>query len=471
MHRLSICAVSSALVISGLFVGSATAAPVATVSPDLPADVGPITSPGAPFQEFDDFSWRSFIALNWPAKAGAAGRGQPDTARAFGDAAGPRVWTTWKTRFEIFQPADASGQPVVPAAWQSYDGRNPCGGTVSNDVPTLSAFSAFGDFNQADFSMAALSNPLVAQNRTYLRYDVRVNETQFNSIVGHKWYIEANLPTRDAPVPFATGSIEVKAAWRILTAADTPEIRSRYFVVNGAMVFDVASASCVPQDIALVGLHIVSKTPSRPQWIWSSFEHVDNVPGITDEPTPPAGVGHSLNDGAKPQALDPQFAPLALSVANPPAIDPDPMQVVRQVPIEASTMATNRVYWALPEIKGTVWENYMLVMTQWPTDTQPEGPNNPGSPFPSDGSNLANTTMETYFQQDVSCMACHNMANRKGRDFVMFVTFDAFRPGVPTPATEFGDKLSFPPLAPASPDTQEMIQELTDFVQATKSAQ
>ena len=33
---------------------------------------------------------------------------------------------------------------------------------------------------------------------------------------------------------------------------------------------------------ALVGLHIVYKTPSRPQWIWSTFRHVDNVPELDD---------------------------------------------------------------------------------------------------------------------------------------------------------------------------------------------
>lgn len=466
MHKKLLCGLSLTFAFLGTSVELSSAAPVATVSPDLPADVATPTGPGAPFPEFDDFSWRAFIALNWPAKAGAANRGVADTSRSFGDAVGPRVWTTWKPRFEIFQPDGA-----VPAAWSSYDGANPCGAGFSNEVPTLSAFSAFGDFNQADFDMAILSNPLVAQNRTHVRYDVRVNELQFNSIVDHKWYIEANLPNENSAIPFNTGSIEVKAAWRLLTAADTPEMRARYYVINGAMVFDVASKVCKPQDIALIGLHIVAKTPSRPQWIWSSFEHVDNVPGKTDEPATPAGIGHSLNNPALPQALDPPFAPLALSAANPPDPDPDPMQVVRLRPIAPSTMQTNRAYWALPEIKGTVWENYMLVMTQWPTTTDKEEPKNNGKPFPTakDGTVLANTTMETYFQSS-TCMACHNLSNKTGRDFVMFVTFDAFRPGSPTPATPFEERLTPPPLAPVSVDTERMIRELTDFVQTTQSA-
>lgn len=48
-----------------------------------------------------------------------------------------------------------------------------------------------------------------------------------------------------------------------------------------------------------------------------SFEHVDNVPGITTEPKPPAGIPLSFNDPSKPQALDPPRRPAALSPTTP----------------------------------------------------------------------------------------------------------------------------------------------------------
>jgi hypothetical protein len=412
--------------------------PIPTVSPDPLPDVPPTPGPN-PFPFFDDYSWRSFIALNWPALPGAANRGLPDTSKPFGDSSGPRVWTTWKSRYEVFQPDGA-----LPAAWDTYDGANPCGEGFSNDVTTLSSFSAFSDFNQAAFNFQ-LANPLVAQNRTYVRYEVRINRPEFDSIIDHEWFIAANLPTENAPLPFNLGSTEIKAAWRILTDADTPEIRSRYYTIEDAQVFDVAAGKCVPRDIALVGFHIVSKTPNRPQWIWSSFEHVDNVPGVGTgtamEPSPPAGVPFSFNDPTQPQVLDPQQRPPSISPANKPVVDPKPMQVVRRLPIEPSTMATNFAYWNLPEIKDTVWRNYMLVMTQWPTAPQPEGPDNDGAPFPSSGTILANTTMETYFQSSsANCMTCHDQSNQQGRDFVMFVTFDAFRPGIASPAESFEAK-------------------------------
>ena len=35
---------------------------------------------------------------------------------------------------------------------------------------------------------------------------------------------------------------------------------------------------CLPETLGLIGFHAVHKTVSRPQWIWTSFEHVKNVP-------------------------------------------------------------------------------------------------------------------------------------------------------------------------------------------------
>lgn len=409
--------------------------PPPTVSPDPLPDVPPTT--GDPFPFFDNYSWRSFIALNWPAMSGAANRGLPDRSKPFGDASGPRVWETWKSRYEIFQPGGA-----VPSAWNSYDGQNPCGSGFRNDATTLSSFTAFGDFNQAIFSLDKIGNPLVAQNQTYARYEVRVNRPEFDSIVGHKWYLASNLPTPTTPVPFNSGSTEIKAAWRVLTAADAPAIRSRYYVVPKAQVFDVASGKCTAQDIALVGFHIVTKTPDRPQWIWSTFEQVDNVPGISGEPKPPPGTPLSFNNPSQQQVLNPPRAPKPISPTNPPVVNPTAMQVVRRQPIQADTLKMNQAYWALPQIKGTVWQNYMLIMTQWPTQISPESPSNNGAPFPAGGSALSNTTMETYFQFDGgSCMDCHTISNQQGRDFVMFVTMDAFRPSVPAPAALFSAKM------------------------------
>jgi hypothetical protein len=117
-------------------------------------------------------------------------------------------------------------------------------------------------------------------------------------------------------------------------------------------------------------LHIVIRTKYVPQGLWSTFEHVDNVPpagaGEAREPDArDAGAPFSYFDASKPDlGLSPPFgSPDTLLVDHPPKVDP-PMKVVRRHPIHASTMGVNKSYWAPPGIKGTVWEHYLLVASQ-----------------------------------------------------------------------------------------------------------
>ena len=155
-----------------------------------------------------------------------------------------------------------------------------------------------------------------------------------------------------------------------------------------------------------------------------------------------AQAPYSYYDAAKPppDAQLMQSPPPPVSAANPPEPDPAPVQITRRHPINPETMAMNRAYWALPEIRGTVWANYMLVASQWPTAPLPNGPNNDGRYFPGMSAdpnspmenyqqaagpveanqNVANTTMETYAQDaPASCMSCHHVvSNALGRDFV-----------------------------------------------------
>ena len=421
------------------------------VSPDLIDDV-PSTKQD-PYPAFDNFAWRAFIALAWPALTDPDHRGEPDRTKRLADP-GPRVWETFKSRYEVFQRGP-DGRALAPAKWASYDGVNPCGASADNRAKTLASSAPFADFNQASFTPGRFLGPLVAQNHTYVRYEVRINQAEFDSIVAHRWFESARTPSLAAPAHFDVGSIAVKAAWRLLDESDTSEVRSRYYVVRNAQVVDVAKSLaagkpvCAVHDVALVGLHIVVKTKYRPQRLWSTFEHIDNVPpvgaGEAREPdAKDANAPYSFNDPAKEQSdIEPPLdSPLAQPVGptNPPKVDPAPTQVVRRRPINPETMAMNRAYWSLPEIRGTVWANYMLVATQWPTVTQPPtsdndgryfpgprvDPNTPAEPYQVDekkdepDENLANVTMETYAQDaPASCMSCHHaVSNALGRDFV-----------------------------------------------------
>jgi hypothetical protein len=417
--------------------GIARGAPPATVGDDFPTPSGdwnlpkdvdlggfplnPDGSPAAnPIKRFDDYSWKMFIAMNWPSVDGK--RGVPDQTKKFGDASTPAVWDTWKAAFELFQP-----NGVQPSEWDSFAAASPCldvaranGGAGK----TLTSFSKGGlileDFDQAGL-MGVAAGPLVAQNQTYVRYEIHMNKTEYEFIRGDPAQPATALYLREhlkaaSPLQFPFGSIELKAAWREIKLPDEKAVLNRYYHVD-AMLVNPKTGQCEKKTMGLVGLHIVQKTPTRPQWIWSTFEQVDNVP-------PGAGAPSSFNNKTGKQngvdGVDFDVAPAAISAAHPPDPNPAPVQVVRVNPIPDSTKKTNALYQTSNLVKGTVWKNYQLVMTQWPTT--PAVPP-VGRPFPA--KKVGNVTMETYFQGS-SCISCHQGA--LDTDFAFFLKLRAWPP-------------------------------------------
>jgi len=403
-------------------------APVIT-NPDVPPDVSiPSGAVGNPIAFFDDFSWRSFIALVWPAREG--NRGEPDRDKRVGDFVDddhrrPRVFETLKADWEVFQP---NGEP--PSEWGSFGGKNPCeladrrfSKRLGFDDLVLASFSKFGNLGQATQSVGKLAGPLVAQNRTYLRYLTGFNKIEFEQIVADKLYLQENLKA----VTFKDTALDVKSAWMLMKDIPHPE---RYYR-RKAQVFDPVTNTCGEQEVGLVGLHIVQKTKSRPQWIWSTFEQIDLVQLVP----PIHGVPMALNDGSgahMPRGGNPIPFP-------PPAAPPEATNVERLKPIDSSklrpsTQATNAAYEKLLREQGAVWQFYQLVMTQWPTSNPPDAdvpPDKPGTPnntFPGAGAStsFSNVTMETYDQDKIQtgCMNCHNFT-RTETDFLWSLRFNA----------------------------------------------
>ena len=234
-----------------------------------------------------------------------------------------------------------------------------------NDKRTIASFRPFAEFNQPSFEIGSPANPLVAQNGEYVRYEIRFNEPEFETFVTKGWSQRRNLPDVEHPAHFPIGSIEVKAAWRPLNASDAPAARARYYVTRAAIV-DVAKRLgkgiivCSMRDVALVGLHVAIKTKTKPQWIWSTFEHIDNVPpaGAGEAREPDArepGAPYGFFDPSRPAKLWPPFGSadtLPVDRSNPPKLAPAAMQIVRRHPIDAALMATNRAYWALAGSQG-----------------------------------------------------------------------------------------------------------------------
>lgn len=394
-----------------------------TISPQLPNDVNLPAQlpPGIPFQFFDDFSWRSFVALVWPAQQGQ--RGVPDTTKTVGGA-GPLVFETFKADWEVFQPNGAQ-----PSDWNSYSGTNPCGNvTPQFGDMILASFSKYSNLGQAGFGN--LVGPLVAQNNTYVRFQASFDQIGYSQILGKQWYLKANLGTNSNPLVFNNGSINLKSAWIDMTGIQHPE----RFYTRTAWVYDLASQQCSQKTVGLVGLHIVVKTPTRPQWLWASFEQIDNIPQTG------AKGPFTFNDNT--QAPMPHTNPISYP---PPTVPPTKFNVTRTMPINSSTMQTNAVYQQALKNQGSgVWQFYQLVMTQWPTPGN--APNNPGSPnlsIPGTGAttSFANVTMETFDQSTIftGCMACHTVT-QKISDFNWTLNTHAYSPSNPLPPLSLGEQ-------------------------------
>ncbi len=393
--------------------------PTHAFSPQIPGDVViPAGFAGNPIAFFDDYSWKTFIALVWPAQNGQ--RGIPDSAKSV-DGSGPKVFQTYKALWEVFH----NDSTTVPVGWNQYDSLNACNKNIHFGQMVLASYSKFGDLGEAGFGN--LVGPLIAQNRTYTRYLALINKTEFDTIVAAKLYLRKNLPDPNGndTLTLPVGSIDIKTSWIDMQSVAHPE---RYFT-DSAWVLNPQTGVCSKKRVGLVGMHIVQKTTSRPQWIWSSFEQVDNIP--QDGSLKPFAFHDSTN---KPMPNKNPY-PFPPPVPVPAAFNTD-----RLKPIHSSTQRTNSIYRdsLVKEYPNTVWQFYQLVMTQWPLQLQGGQPipsSQPGTPdftFPgtiNDSTSFANVTMETFDQKTntlvgFGCMNCHNAT--KQTDFLWSLEDHAF---------------------------------------------
>lgn len=403
--------------------------PVRSISsPAMPADVCiPDGFTDVPVNYFDDYSWRAFLAMVWPAAPGR--RGVADQHKAAGGP-GPRVFETFKSLWEVFHE---DGSPPA-LSFQAYDNNahNACNVQPRFGDLVLASFSGIDDIGQA--GNGELTAPLAAQNGRYVRYQTLYNQAAFDFIVSNRYYLRSNLPKVPSPRPatpvmqFPNGSVIVKAAWVDMTGFPADQVR-RYYT-RSAIVRTPGTDACARVTVGLVGLHIIHKTPSRPQWIWSSYEQIDGVPPSRfGDP-----VKFTFHDGGK--AGMPSENPLSLAPLAKEPVTPFNVERPFFAKVHPKTELTNYQYQEL--LKSTVWQYYGIVVTQWPrmegNQALPVPPNLNGditNTFPGAGafSAYANVTMETFDQgrPQLGCMSCHNQA-RMAVDFVWSVLDHAYPP-------------------------------------------
>lgn len=365
-------AVAAALLL-GTTVGCGDDATGPALVSQIPSDVTPTNDPSQ--ADMDSYSWQMFVALNWPTENGEP---SDDSIGSHPDA--KRVWETF----------------VDPTSFMEVRSE------LSVRVPETAAGRALN----ADYFLQAGSDlPLVDRDQNFL-----VNEFVVNDVFV-TFSIANGLVSTDGFVRYAethstlllpNGSISVKAAWRVLTDADA-DTRAQYYSRNATISVD-ASKSATGQAfvienavIGLVGMHIVQKTPSQPNWIWSTFEHVELYDGAN--PILDVGTEGDLASNRPPAVAatgetattflwtDPATGAPTASDYLPPLIARSP----NELPLPSTSNQTWQARLSAP------WSNYRLVTTQW---TGSDGRPNPKN---SNGVSIAkNTTLETYLLGDQS---------------------------------------------------------------------
>lgn len=391
--------------------------PAVALGPTIPPDVDTaaqarLTAAGAFPQVqrlFDELSWQTFVALNWPRDAA----GQPTDHLTD---PGTLYWETYSESYEVFKadgsPPDPYGEPrttLPPIGPEDLP-------NIGDDVlqhPThrlLFNLSSTDGFDVLDEVNQAFSSPLWDQYGNLVHYEVLLNEAEHQYITNHVLYNlqgQVAFSTAHGAALFPSGqfgtdqvgAIELKLAWRLLTPAD---VASRYLVRDAFIVVD-DPPRWEAVVVGLVGMHIAHKTLSSPQWIWSTFEHVDNLqiddfaafgPGAAQHPKIPSFNNPSC-----------EYCPVNV-VPEPDASGLRRTQVNRVVPIPKATQAYNAAVQAQLAALGSPLQFYELINTQWPTD--PQAPPAPIDQFPQNITNksggqptptfLISSVMETYFQ-------------------------------------------------------------------------
>ncbi len=349
-----------------------------TIQDEIPRDIDSTSTP----EEAAQFAWQTFLDIN----------------KVETNSIGTK-WENYKEAFDIFLP-----EAKTPSPWgkPSTSEAPPCeaiksGGKVLRT--TSKVHPLLSETNQA------VGGVLIDRNSKIVHYEVYMNQPMFEYVLENQFYNA--LTQAGSKIDFPTGSMELKASWRILD--ERVDDISRYHTSKAIIYIPdsslVRTKGCLPpavtakmkicseELVGLVGLHMVYKTPSNPNFTWMTFEHVDNVDSnVVDGKTIPA----TFRNKDKVIAGCPDNSRQCDCPAQ------ETSQITRQIPIPDWVSKVNTAVQDSLRNAKSIWANYELVGIQWAKDDT-----RTGNPILA---NLGNTSMETFNQTASSCIGCHAFA-------------------------------------------------------------
>lgn len=401
------------------FLGSTVSADAQCTAPaswfphETPRDID-FGAPGSPC-EFHQWAWDAFLWLTQPTGPGRIQLLDLPTDR------------------DLFAPEE-KGPPSLDKAQLQLLARQPL--VLSPRVTKRAGTTSLGGIQQA-----GSRGILVDQDGRAVYYASHVNDAFYQFVRTNRLYLREEYLRWPDAVGFPVRSMELKSSWKIV---DDDTNTDGYFSTT-ALIHPLVCAdggdNCVGKDVqvdtsvvqeakvVLVGLHVVGVVEDHPEFIWSTFEHIDNAPNLNGkEPTSPDPVSNR------------DFAFYAAATAakdcNQSNKDSVRLDVATQT-LSPHTHAFRDFAFGggdsadEADIKGlndsvhsqlaadSVWKNYRLVGSVWfPSNSLAPGLTGPKIQRLVQGSKrVSNSTIETFTQalsgnpkREQNCFACHDTA-------------------------------------------------------------
>lgn len=268
------------------------------------------------------------------------------------NATAPKNWeTTYRSSETVYLP---TGCP--PPAWgQPLPTPPPAVQQQAQKLPGYvqgAVIHNLGDVNKFQV------NGLVLKDKWggAVLYQILMNQDTFNYIYQRALYNvegQEQAARNNQPANFPATSFELKTSWIWLgnDAAKYNELKGTYYIVPAyyEKVVNGVSQGYVVGNAAMAGMHVINK--QQPDWIWITFENVNN---------------------------------------------PTYTQAKLELPVPDYAVRANQTY--QKQLQGTVFASYQLDAVQLSFE---------------DPKLMANSTIESAFQKESSCMTCHALASVK----------------------------------------------------------
>jgi hypothetical protein len=270
----------------------------------------------------------------------------------------PKAWESWRQTSTVYlpngqQPPPWGQAPAPPAAVMALAQKE----GLNTNLP----------FHNLDSDVQVDGLALRDAFNQNVRYQLLMNQDTFTYIVDNGIYNvngQQAMAQANKPANFPATSFELKTSW-IWIGTDQKifnRLNGKYYIVNA--YYALVDGSGKPNGLyqvgraALSGMHIISKPV--PQWLWTTFQNV----------------------------YDAQYTKAA-----------------NKLPISPTVAKANQKYRDALQKLGSIFANYQLI------GTQSQFVDAAGKP-----TLLANSQIESAFQQASSCVTCHSTASYSASD-------------------------------------------------------